>query len=189
MKPEDMMGYKAAAASSKTDVIDKLIGVKTASYKSFQLDSRDSKTKQLADFELKLDTHKNETPYDMQNEPKNTDEAVISTEERKEKAYSYVDHFVPGYSKAGKWYHKVGAALGSKRSKDAIKRAKRHHLVNHVANAAGNVVEAQNPDVDPRLIKTGAGIAAMATNAGMDKGANYLAKRKAEKEALKKDLN
>lgn len=189
LKPEDMMGNKAAASKMRTDVIDHLIGVKTASYKSFQMDSRDTKTKQLADFELKMDTHKNETPYDMQIEPRNTESTIISAEERKEKAYSYVDAFVPGYSKAGKWYHKVGAALGSTRSKEAIKRAKRHHLVNHVASEGGKVVESMHPEVDPKLIRVGASVTAMGVNAGMDKGANYLAKKKAEKDALKKDLN
>lgn len=184
---DDMIGYKSPAAKMKTNTIDKLIGVKTASYDSLPRLESGSKS---ADFELKMDKHVNTTPYDMHKLPRNTDETVKVRQLREERAYSMIGHFVPGYRQAGKWHTKLGASLGIKSSKRKLAIQKRHHVVNHIAGQAGELVKNQRPDIDPNLVDMGTMVAGGAANMGIDAGVNKVksikAKIAAKKEAKRK---
>jgi hypothetical protein len=75
---------------------------------------------------------------------------------------------------------------GSKSHKEKVKKAKRHHLINHGIHQVGNVVKSTRPDIDPNMVDLGAGLASMGTNAIIDKGSDKYKSLKAKWEAKKK---
>lgn len=197
LKTKDMMGYTAASATVRKDwgeakhkpsendsYLRGLIGAKGANFNNLppsqKIVTRDQK---LADFKLKQDIHVNDDKYEGKGEDKD-----LKMEKAKERAYSIVGQFVPGYDNAGKTRHKIGAFFGHKGSKDAIDRAKRHVLVNHGVMQAGNVVKAVHPDVDPNLVDMGAGVVSAGVNHATDYGIGKYKNYKKQNEQKKKQL-
>lgn len=169
LKVDDMIGYKSPAAVIKSHNIDRLIGVKNI--KTYDLPPLRATTKeqQLLDFELKRDNVRNDTPYDMHTEVGDHRELLekrdraerLSRGERHDKAYSMVSNFVgnlgiekhvPGYAKAGSTRAKVGSFFRIKRSKRALEKQKRDHVINHVANKGLEIAKQARPDVDSNVI-------------------------------------
>lgn len=176
---KDMIGYKSpvTAINKMPNNIGRLVGVKTPKFDDLPNIDKSSKKQQLEDFKLKQDIHVNDEPYEGGDSPKDL---------RLEKAYSMVEQFVPGYDKAGGRWNRALAWAGSKSHKEKVKRAKRHHLINHGIHQVGNVVKSTRPDIDPNLVDLGAGLAGMGTNAIIDKGSDKYKSLKAKWEAKKK---
>lgn len=188
LNAKDMIGYTSPREKMRTNHIEKLVGVKAASFDNLPPIRTTSKEQQEADFKLKLDTKSNSVPYDMQDKGRDTDDAIVTEQERKEKAYSWVEGFVPGYDKAGGRWNRAAAFLGSKKHKEKVAVAKRHHLVRHAIHQGGNMVKAMNPNVDPNLVDLGAGLTSIGANAGIDKGSKAWKDHKKKKADMKAAL-
>lgn len=198
MEVKDLIGYKSPAEKMKTNTIDKLIGVKSPKFEN--LPPIVQKDTTVVDFNLKRDIHKNNSPIDVQKEPRDTDENISQDISRREKAFSFfereysspIDAVIPGYSKAGGSINRALAYIGSKRHKRKVARAQRHLITSKAVNEGSKVVSAMNPDVDPNLIHAGAGLTTMAVNkvgdVAVKSGNKYFDKRAKERKAKLKAL-
>lgn len=198
MDVKDMIGYKSPAEKMKTNTIDKLIGVKSPKFENLPPIAQRNTT--VADFNLKRDIHINDNPIDVQDKPRNSDEAIIVEQSRLEKAFSFMDSefahpmdaVVPGYGKAGGLWNRGLASLGSKKHKRKVATARRHLIVGKAVNEGSKIAASMNPDVDPNLIHAGAGLTGLAVNkvgdSAVGAGHKYFDKRAKERKAKLKAL-